>query len=74
LYKLVRPYRQWYEVQSYRKELATVCYSTFEFAVIALVERYDLRLSVDEAKALLLDWPIPLNSTRHRAGFFLPGV
>lgn len=55
LYKLVRPYRQWCEVKAYRNQLATGGYSTDEFAVIALVEKYDLRLSADEAKALLLD-------------------
>lgn len=55
LYKLVRPYRQWCEVQAYRKQLATGGYSTGEFAVIALVEKYDLGLSYDQAKALLLD-------------------
>ena len=53
LYKLVRPYRQWCEVQAYRKQLATGGYSTGEFAVIALVEKYDLGLSVDKARALL---------------------
>ena len=55
LYKLVRPYRQWCEVLAYRKQLATGGYSTVEFAVIALVEKYDLGLSSDQAKALLLD-------------------
>lgn len=55
LYKLVRPYRQWCEVQAYRKQLATGGYGGNEFAVIALVEKYDLGLSADEAKALLFD-------------------
>mgnify|MGYP001761731782 CR=1 FL=1 len=55
LYKLVRPYRQWCEVQAYRKQLATGGYSTGEFAVIALVEKYDLGLSSDQSKALLFD-------------------
>lgn len=55
LYKLVRPYRQWCEVQAYRKQLATGGYSTGEFAVIALVEKYDLALFSDQAKALLFD-------------------
>ena len=55
LYKLVRPYRQWCEVQAYRKQLATGGYGDNEFAVIALVEKYDLGLSADEAKALLFD-------------------
>lgn len=55
LYKLVRPYRQWCEVQAYRKQLATGGYSTGEFAVIALVEKYDLGLSLDKARALLAD-------------------
>ena len=55
LYKLVRPYRQWCEVQAYRKQLATGGYSTGDFAVIALFEKYDLGLSSDQAKALLFD-------------------
>jgi len=55
LYKLVRPYRQWCEVQAYRKQLATGGYGDNEFAVIALVQKYDLGLSADEAKALLFD-------------------
>ena len=55
LYKLVRPYRQLCEIQAYRKQLATGGYSTGEFAVIALVEKYDLGLSSDQAKALLFD-------------------
>lgn len=53
LYKLVRPYRQWCEVQAYRKQLATGGYGDNEFAVIALIEKYDLGLSVDKARALL---------------------
>lgn len=55
LYKFVRPYRRWCEVQAYRKQLATGGYNSNDFAVAALVEKYDLNLSADKAKALLLD-------------------
>lgn len=55
LYKFVRPYRRWCEVQAYRKQISTGDYASNEFAVVALVEKYDLRLSIDEARALLLD-------------------
>lgn len=54
LYRFVRPYRRWSEVKAYRNQIATGDYTNNEFAVIALVEKYDLKLSVDEAKALLL--------------------
>ena len=53
LYKFFRPYRRWCEVQAYRKQIATGGYVSNEFAVTALVEKYDLGLSVDKAKALL---------------------
>lgn len=53
LYRFVRPYRRWSEVRAYRKQIATGGYTSNEFAVNALVERYDLNLSADEAKALL---------------------
>ena len=53
LYRFVRPYRRWSEVKAYRKQIATGDYTNNEFAVIALVEKYDLNLSVDEAKALI---------------------
>ena len=52
LYKLIRPYRRWCEVKAYRKQLATEVYDSNDFAVTALVEKYDLNLSADEAKAL----------------------
>lgn len=55
LYKFVRPYRRWCEVQAYRKQLATGGYDSSDFAVTALVEKYDLNLSTNKAKALLLD-------------------
>ena len=55
LYKLVRPYRRWCEVRAYRKQIAIGGYASNEFAVTALVEKYALGLSVDEAKALLTD-------------------
>lgn len=55
LYKLVRPYRRWSEVQAYRKQIAIGGYASNEFAVTALVEKYDLRLGADEARALLTD-------------------
>ena len=53
LYKFVRPYRRWCEVQAYRKQVAVGGYSSNEFAVTMLVEKYGLDLSVDEARALL---------------------
>ena len=54
LYKFLRPYRRWCEVQAYRKQIAIGGYANNEFAVTALVERYDLNLSPNKAKALLL--------------------
>ncbi|MDY7581180.1 hypothetical protein [Pseudomonas sp. CCI3.1] len=55
LYKFTRPYRRWCEVQAYRKQIETGGYASNEFAVIMLVDKYDLGLSVDEARALLID-------------------
>ena len=55
LYKFVRPYRRWCEVQAYRKQLAIGGYDSSHFAVTALVEKYDLNLSTNDAKALLID-------------------
>lgn len=55
LYRIVRPYRRWCEVRAYRKQIAIGDYTSNEFAVTSLVEKYDLRLSVDEARALLID-------------------
>ena len=55
LYKLVRAYRRWCEVQAYRKQIALGGYISNEFAVTALVEKYDLGLSVDEARTRLFD-------------------
>lgn len=55
LYKLVRPYRQWCEVQAYRKQIAVGGYLSNDFAVTALVEKYGLKLSADKARALLFD-------------------
>ena len=55
LYKFVRPYRRWCEVKAYRKQVAVGGYDSNDFAVAALVEKYDLNLSTNEAKALLLD-------------------
>lgn len=55
LYKFVRPYRRWCEVQAYRKQIATGGYSSNDFAVTMLVEKYDLDLSIDEARALLFN-------------------
>lgn len=55
LYKLVRPYRRGCEVRAYRKQIASGGYTSNEFAVTALVEKYDLELSVDEARALMTD-------------------
>ncbi|WP_278940774.1 hypothetical protein [Pseudomonas helleri] len=55
LYKLVRPYRCWCEVQAYRKQIAVGGYLSNDFAVAALVEKYGLKLSADKARALLFD-------------------
>ena len=55
LYKFIRPYRRWCEVQAYRKQIAVGGYISNDFAVTTLVEKYDLNLSADEAKALLFD-------------------
>ena len=55
LYKFVRPYRRWSEVQAYRKQLASGGYDRNNYAVNAQVEKYDLNISADEAQALLFD-------------------
>lgn len=55
LYKLIRPYRRGCEVRAYRKQISTGGYASNEFAVSALVDKYDLSLSMDEARALLMD-------------------
>ena len=55
LYKFVRPYRCWCEVQAYRKQIAVGGYLSNDFAVTALVEKYDLKLSADKARSLLFD-------------------
>lgn len=55
LYKLVRPYRCWCEVQAYRKQIAVGGYLSNDFAVAALVEKYGIKLSADKARALLFD-------------------
>ncbi|MQT57163.1 hypothetical protein GHO41_07345 [Pseudomonas sp. FSL R10-0399] len=55
LYKFVRPYRCWCEVKAYRKQIAIGGYLSNDFAVKALIEKYYLKLSADEARALLFD-------------------
>jgi hypothetical protein len=55
LYKFLRPYRQWCEVQAYREQIEADGNSNSDFAVTALVEKYHFRLSIDEARALLND-------------------
>lgn len=55
LYKFLRPYRQWCEVQAYRKQLAAGGYANSDFALAALVEKYHLRLSIAETRSLLGD-------------------
>ena len=55
LYKFLRPYRQWCEVQAYRKQVEVDGYANSDFAVTALVEKYDFRLSIAEASSLLRD-------------------
>lgn len=53
LYKFMRAYRQWCEVQAYRKQIAVGGYANSDFAVTALVKKYDLNLNANEAVALL---------------------
>lgn len=55
LYRFAQPYRRWCEVRAYRKQIATGGYASNEFAITTLVEKYDVGLSVDEARALLID-------------------
>ena len=55
LYKFVRPYRRLCEVRAYRKQITVGGYIGNEFAVTALVEKYNLRLGADEARTLLID-------------------
>lgn len=54
-YRYVRPYRRWCEVQAYQQQIANGDYANSDFAVSALVEKYDLGLDSQEAKALLAD-------------------
>lgn len=56
LYK-VRRFRQYSEVRAYRRQIA--CYpagTSIEFAVQALVKKYNLGLNEDEARKLLKTW------------------
>lgn len=54
LYRLIRPYRQWSEVRAYRIQLGQYGPSAnADFAVRALVEKYSLGLTHDEARRLL---------------------
>lgn len=55
LYKIIRPYRRWCEVKAYKKQISVGDYTSNDFAVTALVEKYDLGLSADEARALLIN-------------------
>lgn len=55
LYKFVRPYRGWCEIRAYRQQIAVGGYVSNDFAITALIEKYDLGLSADEAKAFLFD-------------------
>lgn len=55
LYKFIRSYRRWCEVKAYRKQIALGGYFSNEFAVTALVDKYGLGLSLDDARALLFD-------------------
>jgi hypothetical protein len=52
LYYLCRPYRQWSEVQAYRKQM-TYGLSLDRAAQFLMLPRYDLRITTEEAKALL---------------------
>lgn len=55
LHKFVRPYRRWSKVKAYRKQIGFGAYASNEFAVNALAEKYNLKLSVDDAMELLFD-------------------
>lgn len=52
-YQRVRRYRQWSEVKAYRIQLGMGRYVSPDFAVAALAEKYDLRLSRERARQLL---------------------
>lgn len=52
-YKYCRRYRLWCEVRAYRQQLALGAVVSHEFAVTALVQKYDLHLDRQEATALL---------------------
>lgn len=55
LYKIVRPYRGWCEIRAYRQQIAVGGYASNDFALTALIEKYDLGLTANEAKAFLFD-------------------
>jgi hypothetical protein len=55
LYTFARQYRRRCEVKAYRMQIATGGCISNEFAVTALAEKYDLDLSVDEARSLLFN-------------------
>ena len=55
LYKFVRPYRRLCEVRAYRKQIAIGGYTSNDFAVTMLVDKYDLGLSIHESRALLFN-------------------
>ena len=55
LYKFVRPYRRLCEVRAYRKQIAIGGYTSNDFAVTMLVDKYDLGLSIYESRALLFN-------------------
>ncbi|MNY56743.1 hypothetical protein D3C86_1928530 [compost metagenome] len=54
-YKYLQPYRQWCEVQAYRRQIAVGDYANSDFAVTALVNKYGLGLDAHEAWALLIN-------------------
>lgn len=57
LYLLVRPYRQWSEVQAYKTQVAKGNYRDNSFAVRALMNpKYKLNLTESEASKLLGFW------------------
>lgn len=53
LYRFFRRYRKWAEVRAYRSQLDAGSYSNKDFAATNLSEKYNLRLSFDEARELL---------------------
>ena len=52
-YLAIRPYRQWCEVEAYKKQIAVGNYKDKTFAINALVDMYRLNITRQEAARLL---------------------